>query len=112
MSILFELIFEFVFEIVFELVFEAIFYFYMRVISKIMPRHVVTKAKKVIKCIVGIYLIALIILVVTGLALSFSEDASLHAPGRIIMWVSLALIVLQLVVGIALKIIELIKKRK
>ncbi len=102
---------EMFFEIFFEGMLELIGYCYIKLMQLIVPDKTISKkTKKTIKSIVTIFAALLAIVLIVGLVLLVQDDPFIKNIGRYMTYVPLAIIALQVLIGILVKIVGCSKK--
>ena len=102
---------ELIFEIFVEGIFELIGYCYIKLMQLIVPKKTVfEKTKKIIKGIATTIAALLVVFSIIGLVLLEQDDPFVKTIGKYMAYISLAMMVLQITVGIVLKIINHSKK--
>lgn len=104
-------LFELIFEIFIEGIFELIGFCYIRLMQLVVPDKTVSeKAKRVIKSIAATIAVLLGVVLIIGLILLEQDDPFIKAIGKYMTYIPLTLMVLQITVGIAVKIVDHYKK--
>lgn len=102
---------ELIFEIFVEGIFELIGYCYIKLMQLIVPNKTVSeKTKRIIKKSAITIAALLAIVLIIGIVLFLQEDPSIKNVGKYTTYVSLAIIVLQIVIGVFVRIIGCFKK--
>ncbi len=102
---------EFVVEIILEGVIKLIGLFYIKVMQLVVPNKTVSKkAKRIIKYIATTVAVLLSVALIIGLILLMQDDPFIKNIGKYMTYIPLILMVLQITVGIMLKIVEHFKK--
>ncbi len=111
MGCLFELLFEVIFELFFEGLFETIGFFYLKLTRLFFPKKTLSKKEEAtIKFVAKLFILFLMIAFIVGIILIFEKDPAIKNIGKYTVYISLAVMVVQLALGIILKIIEHYKK--
>ena len=102
---------ELFFEIFAEALFELIGYCYIKLMQLIVPDKTVSEtAKKRIKNIATTIAALLAVVLIIGFILFVQDDPVIKSVGRYMTFISLAIIALQMLTGILIKIVAHIKK--
>ena len=102
---------ELIFEIFVGGMFELIGHCYIKLMQLIIPNKTVSeKAKRTIKNIATTFAALLAVILIIGFALLVQEDPLIKNIGKYMTYIPLAIIALQILVGILVKIISHIKK--
>ena len=108
-----DLILELIVELVFELVCEGVVFIYLKLMCLIVPQ------KKNDPCgrenaehAVKIFSVILMAIIFVGLIFIISGDSTFHTVGLFMTYIPLAVISVQVIAGICLKIIKSLKKQK
>ena len=102
---------EFITEIVAEGVIEFFAYCYLQMMLLIVPDKAVTeKTKKITKIIATTMAAVLLVALIVGLGLFVQEDPATINIGKYVLAVSLSVIVLQVLLGAAMRIADRFKK--
>ena len=95
------------FEFVFELLLELILNIYLYLMTLIVPKENITlKTMKKIKVIVKVFAVILFVTLIVCLVLMFSDVHSLETIGKIMFFVSIGLIVAQVIAGIIIRVVS------
>lgn len=106
-------LFEVLFEVLVEGVLEGIVYGYIKLMSLIVPAHMVSeKTKNRIGIVVKVYAVILMVAIVIGLILLLQNDLYIKNIGRYCIFISLILSGIQVVLGMISKIIIIFVERK
>jgi hypothetical protein len=102
---------ELLFEIFVEGIFELIGHCYIKLMQLIVPDKTVSeKSKKTIKNIVTIFAALFAIALIIGFILFVQEDPFIKSIGKYMTYIPLSIIVLQILLGIVVKIVGHFKK--
>lgn len=102
---------EFLFEITVEGMFELIGYIYIKLMQLIVPHKTVSdETKEYLKKVVTIIAALLAIVLIIGLIFLVQDDVLLKTIGQYMTYIPLAVIVLQVLLGIVVKVIDSGKK--
>ena len=102
---------EFLFEITVEGMFELIGYIYIKLMQLIVPNKTVSdETKEHLKKVVTTVAVLLAIVLILGLIFLVQEDVLLKTIGKYMTYIPLAIIVLQVLLGIVLKAVDSCKK--
>ena len=102
---------ELIFEITVEGLLELIGFCYIKLMQLIVPHKTVSeKAKRIIKIIVTTFAALVGVVLIVGLILFVQDDPSLKSIGKYMTYASLAIMVLQVVSGIVVKVVGHFKK--
>ncbi|MBQ7089022.1 MAG: hypothetical protein IJN04_05195 [Clostridia bacterium] len=102
---------ELLFEITVEGMLELIGHIYIKLMQLIVPNKTVSdKTKKYLKKVVTKVSALLAIVLIIGLIFLVQEDALLKTIGQCMTYIPLSIIVLQVLLGIVLKVIDFCKK--
>ena len=102
---------EFITEIVAEGVIEFFAYCYLQMMLLIVPDKAVTeKTKKITKIIATTMAAVLFVTVIVGLGFFVQEDPAASNVGKYVLAVSLSVIVLQVLLGITMRIVGRFRK--
>ncbi len=102
---------ELLFEITVEGMLELIGHIYIKLMQWIVPNKTVSdKTKKYLKKVVTTVAALLAIVLIIGLIFLVQEDALLKTIGQYMTYIPLSIIVLQVLLGIVLKVIDFCKK--
>lgn len=96
-------LFEFVFELLLELILNIYLYLMMLIVPK---ENITLKTMEKIKVIVKVFAVILFVTLIVGLVLMFSDLHSLETIGKIMIFVSIGLIVAQVIVGIIIRVVS------
>ena len=106
-----ECLIELFFEIFVEGIFELFGYCYIKLMQLIVPNKTISKkAKRIIKGIAATIAALLVVFLIIGLVLLVQDDLFIKTVGKYMTYISLAMIVLQIAVGIVVKIVSHFKK--
>ena len=101
----------FLLELLFEGIFELILYSYIKLMQLIIPKKTVSqKARKIIKIIVSGFSTILIFTIIIGIALFTEEDPYIQNLGKYMTFIPLAIIAVQILLGIFVRILRHFKK--
>lgn len=96
---------EFFFELFAEGLFELISYCYFKLMQMIVPSRTFTeKTTKTMKKIAAVLAAVLLFAVIIGITLLTDTDPQISTVGKYITYISMAVIVAQLILGIVLKL--------
>ena len=102
---------ELFFEIFVEGIFELIGYCYIKLMQFIVPdKKVSEKTKKTIRNIATTFAVLLAIVLIIGFILLVQEDLFVKNIGKYMTYIPLSIIVLQILLGIIVKIVDRFKK--
>lgn len=102
---------ELLFEITVEGMFELIGYIYIKLMQLIVPNKTVSdKTKEYLKKVVTTIAALLAIVLIIGLVFLVQEDVLLKTIGKYMTYIPLAIIVLQVLLGIVMKVVDFSKK--
>lgn len=102
---------ELIFEITVEGIIELIGFCYIKLMQLIVPNKTVSeKAKRIIKIIVTTIAALVGIVLIVGLIFFVQDDPSLKNIGKYMTYTSLAIMALQIVSGIVVKVVGHFKK--
>lgn len=102
---------EFIMEVVGEGVIESFAYCYLQLMQLIVPDKAVSeKTKKITKIIATTMAAVLLVALIVGLGLFVQEDPATINIGKYVLAVSLSVIVLQVLLGAAMRIADRFKK--
>ena len=95
-----------------ELFFELIVYCYMKLMQLIVPNKTISeKTEKTIKDTVTTVAAILFIILIIGIILLLAGDKTFNIVGRYMTFIPLSIILLQIMLGIAIKIITHYKNK-
>ncbi len=98
-------------EVFIEGTIELIGYCYIKLMQLIIPNKTASeKAKTVIKCIATAIAVLLALSLIVGLILLMPNNPAVKTVGKYMIYVSLAMIALQITAGIVMKIVNHCKK--
>ena len=104
-------LFEILFEIFFEAIFEGIMWCYMKLMQLIIPQRTISnKTKTIIKNVITIVSVILFIILIIGALCWLQDDLIIKHIGKYMTLIPLTIIVLQIFLGIILKIVSLFRK--
>ncbi len=102
---------ELFFEITVEGLLELIGFCYIKLMQLIVPNKTVSeKAKRIIKIIVTSFAALVGVVLIVGLILFVQDDPSIKSIGKYMTYASLAIMALQMVSGIIVKVVGHFKK--
>ena len=102
---------ELFFEIFVEGIFELIGYCYIMLMQLIVPdKKVSEKAKKTIRNIATTFAVLLAVVLIIGFILLVQEDLFVKNIGKYMTYIPLSIMVLQILLGIIVKIVDRFKK--
>lgn len=102
---------ELVLEIFVEGIFELIGYCYLKLMQLIVPDKTLSeKTKESIKKAVKVFAALLAITLIIGVILFVQEDPLIHNVGKYMTYIPLAVMALQIVLGIIVQIVNRFKK--
>ena len=102
---------ELFFEIFIEVMFELIGHCYIKLMQLIVPNKTVPeKAQRTIKNIATTFAALLAVVLIIGFVLLIQEDPFIKNIGKYMTYIPLAIMALQVLVGLLVKIISHIKK--
>lgn len=105
-------IIEFLVEVFFEAVIELVGYCYLKLMSLIVPEKAVSnRIKKKIKRIVTVISASLAIVLIIGVILFALDDPLASTIGMYMTYIPLAIIALQILLGIVMKVAGYLKRR-
>ena len=98
-------------EVLGEGISDLIGYSYINLMQLIVPHKLVSeKTKKIIKIIANVFTTLLAVTLITGVFIWVQDDPNYENIGKYMVFVSLGIMVLQIVLGIILKIVEFFKR--
>ena len=104
-------LFELLFEIIFEGIIELIGYCYIKLMQLIIPNKTVSeKTRGIIKYTVTIIAALLGVVLIIGLILLIQDDPTIKNIGRYMTYIPLAIMGLQIFLGIFTRIFSYLKK--
>lgn len=102
---------ELFFEIFVEGIFELIGFCYIKLMQLIVPAKTVSdKTRKTIKNLATMFAALLVVGLIIGLALLVQEDSFIKNIGKHMTYITLAIMALQVLLGVLVKIIGYFKK--
>ena len=102
---------ELFFEIFVEGIFELIGYCYIKLMQLIVPdKKVSEKTKKTIRNIATTFAVLLAVVLIIGFILLVQEDLFVKNIGKYMTYIPLSIMVLQILLGIIVKIVDRFKK--
>ncbi len=102
---------ELFFEIFVEGIFELIGYCYIKLMQLIVPdKEVSEKTKKTIRNIATTFAVLLAVVLIIGFILLVQEDLFVKNIGKYMTYIPLSIMVLQILLGIIVKIVDRFKK--
>ena len=102
---------ELFFEIFVEGIFELIGYCYIKLMQFIVPdKKVSEKTKKTIRNIATTFAVLLAVVLIIGFILLVQEDLFVKNIGKYMTYIPLSIMVLQILLGIIVKIVDRFKK--
>ena len=102
---------ELFFEIFVEGIFELIGYCYIKLMKLIVPdKKVSEKTKKTIRNIATTFAVLLAVVLIIGFILLVQEDLFVKNIGKYMTYIPLSIMVLQILLGIIVKIVDRFKK--
>ena len=102
---------ELFFEIFVEGIFELIAYCYIKLMQLIVPdKKVSEKTKKTIRNIATTFAVLLAVVLIIGFILLVQEDLFVKNIGKYMTYIPLSIMVLQILLGIIVKIVDRFKK--
>ena len=102
---------ELFFEIFVEGIFELIGYCYIKLMQLIVPdKKVSEKTKKTIRNIATTFSVLLAVVLIIGFILLVQEDLFVKNIGKYMTYIPLSIMVLQILLGIIVKIVDRFKK--
>lgn len=104
-------LFEFFFELFFEFFFELFFYVYMKLMTLFVPKETITTTTlKKIKTVVKVFSVLLLVMLIISFVMSISGDPAVEKIGKYILYITLSIVVIQIILGIIIKIFSKVKK--
>lgn len=108
-----DLIFELIVELIFELVGEGVVFIYLKLMCLIVPQKKNDPcARENAEHTVKTFSVILMAIIAVGLIFIISGDSTFHTVGLFMTYIPLAVISVQIIAGICLKIAKLLKKQK
>lgn len=99
------------FELIFEVIFEFFIDCYIKLMQLIIPDNIMSeKTKKIIKNTVTTIALLLVVVLITGIVLILPDDPSIKIIGKYMTYIPLTIIVLQIILGITVRIASHSKK--
>ena len=97
-------------ELIFEVIFQMIFDCYIELMQLIVPDNIVSeKTKKIIKNTVTTIASLSMAFLIIGLVLILPDDPSIKIVGKYMTFIPLTIIVLQILLGIVVRIVKRFK---
>ena len=97
-------------ELIFEVIFQMIFDCYIELMQLIVPDNIVSeKTKKIIKNTVTTIASLSMAVLIIGLVLILPDDPSIKIVGKYMTFIPLTIIVLQILLGIVVRIVKRFK---
>ncbi|MBQ3084411.1 MAG: hypothetical protein IJC46_03040 [Clostridia bacterium] len=112
MGCLFETLFEVIFEGIFEGIFDLIMFCYLKLMRLIVPdREVSEQAREKIKDIVTTVSVILFLIMFIGIFFLLPDEPTFNTVGKFMTYIPLGIIVVQILLGIIVKLIGIIKRK-
>jgi hypothetical protein len=108
-------LFEFLFEVIGEAILELLLEGYLRLMSLIVPSSGIPETQRSkFKRIVKVFSIVLLFSLFIGLLMLIipGTPVTIHSIGKYLLYISFALIGMQILFGIVLKVAEAVRKKK
>ena len=99
------------FELIFEVIFEFFIDCYIKLMQLIIPDNIMSeRTKEIIKNTVTTIALLLVVVLITGIVLILPDDPSIKIIGKYMTYIPLTIIVLQIILGITVRIVSRSKK--